>query len=168
MRLDYDGRVRVPVLWDKQKSAIVNNESSEIILMLNSEFNDFCATEEQRKLDLYQQSLRKDIDEVNEMINNGVYKSGFAASQEVYDVAVRELFQGLDKAEEILSKSRYLTGNQLTEADVRLVTTLFRFDLVYVGHFKGSPIMAKINPNGIVSVGPVIDFTSPHGQETMG
>ncbi|XP_069139308.1 glutathionyl-hydroquinone reductase YqjG-like [Argopecten irradians] len=139
-RQDYDGRVTVPVLWDKQKKTVVNNESSEIIRMLNSEFSAFCATKEQQSLDLYPTTLQKDIDSVNEwvypMINNGVYRSGFATAQEAYDVAVREVFQGLDKVEHVLSKSRYLTGGTLTEADIRLFTTLIRFDKVYVGHFK--------------------------------
>ncbi|XP_021369355.1 uncharacterized protein LOC110460647 [Mizuhopecten yessoensis] len=205
---DYANRITVPVLWDKQKKTIVNNESSEIIRMLNSEFNDFCASEKQRKLDCYPESLRKEIDEVNEwiypMINNGVYRSGFATSQEAYDVAVREVFKGLDRVEDILSKNRYLTGSNLTEADVRLFTTLIRFDMVYVGHFKcnkkrivdypnlwgylrdvyqipgvadtvniehitkhymGSHAM--INPTRIISIGPDIDFTTPHGRETM-
>lgn len=137
---DYTGRVTVPVLWDKKTGTVVNNESSEIIRMLNKEFNAFCATEEQRNLDLYPQSLAKEIDEVNawvyETINNGVYRCGFAKTQEAYDDAVVKLFASLDRVEEILSKSRYLCGNQLTEADVRLFTTLVRFDTVYVNHFK--------------------------------
>ncbi|XP_038066958.1 glutathionyl-hydroquinone reductase YqjG-like [Patiria miniata] len=137
---NYDGRFTVPVLWDKKTNTIVNNESSEIIRMLNKECNAFCATPEQRDLDLYPEQLRDKIDELNgwiyPMINNGVYRAGFAKSQEAYDVAVREVFGGLDKAEGILSNSRYLTGSSLTEADVRLFTTLIRFDTVYHGHFK--------------------------------
>jgi len=137
---EYSSNITVPVLWDKQRKTIVNNESSEIIRMFNTEFNEFCETEEQRKLDLYPEALRGKIDSVNEWIypsiNNGVYRSGFARSQEAYDTAVHELFNGLDKVEEILSKQRYLTGNTLTEADIRLFTTLVRFDMVYVGHFK--------------------------------
>lgn len=136
----YEGNITVPVLWDKKTKTIVNNESSEIIRMLNSEFNAFSATEEQKNLDLYPLSLRPAIDEINSWIyteiNNGVYRSGFAKSQEAYDGAVHALFKALDRVEEILAKSRYLVGNQLTEADVRLFTTLIRFDMVYVGHFK--------------------------------
>ncbi|XP_067946427.1 glutathionyl-hydroquinone reductase YqjG-like [Watersipora subatra] len=136
----YSGRVTVPVLYDKKNKEIVNNESSEIIRMLNTEFNEFCETEEQKKLDLYPEHLRAGIDAVNEWIypsiNNGVYRSGFAQTQEAYDGAVHELFAALDRAEEILSKTRYLTGSELTEADVRLFVTLIRFDMVYVQHFK--------------------------------
>lgn len=136
----YDGNITVPVLWDKKTKTIVNNESSEIIRMLNSEFNEFSATEEQRALDLYPQPLRHAIDEVNAWIytdiNNGVYRSGFAKTQEAYDAAVQTLFSALDRVEEILGKSRFLVGDRLTEADVRLFTTLVRFDMVYVGHFK--------------------------------
>ncbi|XP_066281845.1 glutathionyl-hydroquinone reductase YqjG-like isoform X1 [Branchiostoma lanceolatum] len=137
---DYEGRFTVPMLWDKKNSTIVTNESSEIIQMFNSEFNDFCATPEQKELDLYPEHLKAQVDGVNEWIyndiNNGVYKSGFARSQEAYDKAVTQLFASLDRVEEILSKTRYLTGNQLTLADIRLFTTLVRFDPVYVGHFK--------------------------------
>jgi putative glutathione S-transferase len=137
---DYDGRFTVPVLWDKQTKTIVNNESSEIIRMLNREFNAFCKTEQQRVLDFYPENLRTEIDEVNDWIypsiNNGVYKSGFAQSQEAYDTAVTGVFEGLDKVENILATKRYLTGNQFTEGDIRLFTTLVRFDQVYHGHFK--------------------------------
>ncbi|XP_077979727.1 glutathionyl-hydroquinone reductase YqjG-like isoform X2 [Glandiceps talaboti] len=137
---DYAGNITVPVLWDKTKKTIVNNESSEIIRMFNNEFNEFCATDEHRKVDLYPKELREKIDEVNDWvypnINNGVYRAGFARSQEAYDVAVRDVFTHLDKVNDILEKSRYLTGDQMTEADVRLFTTLIRFDPVYVGHFK--------------------------------
>ncbi|XP_076444790.1 glutathionyl-hydroquinone reductase YqjG-like [Babylonia areolata] len=138
---EYNANITVPCLWDKQKQTIVNNESSEIIRMFNKEFNAFCKTEEQRKLDFYPEGLRDKIDAVNEwvypQINNGVYRSGFARSQEAYNTAVTELFDGLDKVETILSKSRYLVSNtQLTEADIRLFTTLVRFDMVYHTHFK--------------------------------
>ncbi|XP_055329006.1 glutathionyl-hydroquinone reductase YqjG-like [Paramacrobiotus metropolitanus] len=136
----YSGRVTVPVLWDKKEKTIVNNESSEIIRMLNVEFNAFCQTDEQRNLDLYPVELRAEIDAINEWIyrdiNNGVYKCGFARSQEAYDNAVINLFAALDKVEVILSEHRYLLGSQLTEADIRLFTTLVRFDMVYVTHFK--------------------------------
>lgn len=137
---DYQGRISVPVLWDKKTKTVVNNESSEIIQMLNSEFNDFCKTEEQRAMDLYPEHLRKEIDSINEWvyrdINNGVYRAGFSSKQEPYDRAVREVFAALDRVEEILSRQRYLAGSQLTLADVRLYTTLARFDPVYVGTFK--------------------------------
>ncbi|XP_067946424.1 glutathionyl-hydroquinone reductase YqjG-like isoform X1 [Watersipora subatra] len=137
---NFNGKVTVPVLYDKKNKEIVNNESSEIIRMLSAEFNEFCETEEQRKLDLYPEHLRAGIDGVNEWIytsiNNGVYRAGFAQTQEAYDKAVHELFNALDRAEEILSKTRYLTGSEFTEADVRLFVTLIRFDMVYVQHFK--------------------------------
>ncbi|HSW53111.1 MAG TPA: glutathione S-transferase family protein, partial [Sulfuricaulis sp.] len=133
---DYSGRVTVPVLWDKQTRRIVNNESAEIIRMLNSEFNAFTAV----KTDFYPAALRREIDEINafvyERINNGVYKAGFAGSQRVYESAVTRLFAALDEIETRLGQSRYLAGNTLTEADWRLFTTLIRFDAVYVAHFK--------------------------------
>jgi putative glutathione S-transferase len=136
----YTGRVTVPVLWDKKEKTIVNNESAEILRMLNVEFNAFCKTEEQRHLDLYPAELRDEIDAVNEWvyrdINNGVYGCGFAKSQEAYDNAAINLFAALDKVELMLSEHRYLVGNRLTEADIRLFTTLVRFDTVYVTHFK--------------------------------
>jgi putative glutathione S-transferase len=132
----YSGRVTVPVLWDKQTGTIVSNESSEIIRMLNSEFDGVGATPG----DFYPQALRSEIDTVNERIyhavNNGVYKSGFATTQEAYEEAVTEVFAVLDELEERLSTNRYLVGAQMTEADWRLFTTLVRFDPVYVGHFK--------------------------------
>lgn len=133
---DYTGRVTVPVVWDKQKQTIVSNESSEIIRMLNSGFDEIGA----KDLDLYPESFRSEIDQWNEFIyepvNNGVYKSGFATTQAAYDEAVVNLFEHLDKLEERLTTRRYLVGSQLTEADVRLFTTLIRFDPVYVQHFK--------------------------------
>ncbi|XP_053397536.1 glutathionyl-hydroquinone reductase YqjG-like [Mercenaria mercenaria] len=148
---EYSGRYTVPVLWDKEKNTIVNNESSEIIRMLNSEFNSFCQTDEQRNLDFYPESLRDKIEELNTWIypniNNGVYRSGFATSQEAYNTAVTGLFEHLDKVEEILSKQRYLTGTTFTEADIRLFTTLVRFDWVYHGHFKCNKKMLKEYPN---------------------
>ncbi|XP_055954733.1 glutathionyl-hydroquinone reductase YqjG isoform X2 [Patella vulgata] len=137
---DYSGNITVPCLWDKQKKTVVNNESSEIIRMFNTEFNTFCKTDDQKKLNFYPSNLRAEIDELNSwiypQINNGVYRSGFAKSQEAYDVAVTDVFSGLEKVEDILSKRRYLTGPCLTEADVRLFTTLIRFDSVYHTHFK--------------------------------
>jgi putative glutathione S-transferase len=140
MEPGYSESVTVPVLFDKKAKKIVNNESSEIIRMLNSEFNDFCETEEAKALDFYPEDLREVIDSVNpwvyQYINNGVYRSGFASTQEAYDSNVKLLFEHLEKAEQILEKSRYLAGNRLTEADIRLFTTLVRFDPVYYGHFK--------------------------------
>jgi putative glutathione S-transferase len=132
----YTGRVTVPVLWDKQRGAIVSNESSEIIRMLNSAF-DGCGASAG---DYYPAELRATIDSVNARIyatvNNGVYKAGFATTQEAYEEAVRPLFSTLDALEELLATRRYLCGEGLTEADWRLFTTLVRFDSVYVGHFK--------------------------------
>ena len=133
---NYSGRVTVPVLWDKQTNSIVNNESSEIIRMMNTAFNDFTEV----KTDYYPPELRGAIDEVNALvydnINNGVYKCGFATTQEAYEEAFVALFDTLDWLEGRLSKQRYLAGEQITEADWRLFTTLVRFDAVYVGHFK--------------------------------
>ena len=128
----------VPILFDKKTNKIVNNESSEIIRMLNSEFNSIANNPD---LDLYPEAFREEIDEINNwvypMINNGVYKCGFATTQAAYDVAVKELFDGLDQVEDILSSQRYITSrNAITEADVRLFKTLVRFDEVYVQHFK--------------------------------
>ncbi len=137
---DYEGRWTVPVLWDRQHETIVCNESSEIIRMLNGEFNSFAATEQQARLDLYPSHLRAAIDEVNawvyDSINNGVYMCGFATTQAAYDEAVDSLFAALDRADALLAGSRYLCGATITEADVRLWTTLIRFDAVYHGHFK--------------------------------
>lgn len=133
---DYSGRVTVPVLWDKKTNTIVSNESSEIIRMLNTAFDDLGATEG----DYYPEDLRAEIDWVNariyDTVNNGVYKTGFATTQAAYEEAVIPLFDSLDWLEERLSQSRYLIGDALTEADWRLFTTLVRFDPVYVGHFK--------------------------------
>jgi len=134
---DYTGRVTVPVLWDKQKQTIVNNESAEIIRMLNSDFDDMA---ENSDLDFYPKPLRAEIDAINEMVydrvNNGVYKAGFATEQDKYEKAVTSLFGALDILEERLARQRYIAGNRITEADWRLFTTLIRFDPVYVGHFK--------------------------------
>jgi len=199
------GRVTVPVLWDKQRQTIVNNESSEIIRMLNSAF-DSCGA---LPGDYYPAELRNDIDALNELIyprvNNGVYRAGFATTQHAYDEAVSELFATLEILEERLSKRRYLTGNALTEADLRLWTTLLRFDAVYVTHFKCDRQRISdlpnlngflrdiyqmpgidetvhmdhirhhyfrshptINPHGIISIGPLQDFTLPHDRESLG
>jgi putative glutathione S-transferase len=135
-RPDYTGRVSVPVLWDEERQTIVNNESAEIIRMFNSAFDRVGATGP----DYYPEPLRAAIDAVNdqvyEHVNNGVYKAGFARSQEAYDEAVTALFETLDALDERLSGQRYLAGDRITEADIRLFTTLVRFDQVYVGHFK--------------------------------
>jgi len=131
---EYTGQITVPVLFDKKTQTIVNNESAEILRMLNSEFNQWT---KQPALDLYPSALQPQIDELNDwiynQINNGVYKCGFARSQEAYDEAFDKLFDGLYRVEQILAKQRYLAGSTFTEADVRLWTTLVRFDPVYVG-----------------------------------
>jgi putative glutathione S-transferase len=133
---DYSGRVTVPVLWDKETGTIVSNESSEIIRMMNSAFDAVGATGR----DYYPTALRHEIDVLNALvydkINNGVYKAGFATRQEAYEAAVVPLFEALDLLDHRLAAQRYLTGDEMTEADIRLVTTLLRFDIVYVGHFK--------------------------------
>ena len=132
----YSGRVSVPVLWDKKTQRIVNNESADIIRMFNSAFDDVGATPG----DYYPEALRAEIDAVNKRIydtlNNGVYKAGFAGSQEAYDEAVAPVFETLDWLEDKLSRAQYLCGDRLTEADWRLFTTLLRFDPVYHTHFK--------------------------------
>jgi len=133
---NYSGRVTVPVLWDKHNNTIVSNESPEIIRMFNSAFDDVGA----KPGDYYPQALRAEIDDLNERIyesvNNGVYKCGFATTQEAYNEAIMPLFETLDWLDDRLSSQRYLTGSSITEADWRLFTTLVRFDPVYVGHFK--------------------------------
>lgn len=129
-------RVTVPILWDKKHQTIVNNESSEIIRMMNSEFNELTGN----RLDFYPEQLRPEIDKMNDLvyhkINNGVYKTGFARTQEAYNKNVTELFEALDDLNRLLSDRDYLVGEVLTEADWRLFVTLVRFDLVYFGHFK--------------------------------
>lgn len=201
----YSGRVTVPILWDKQQETIVNNESSEIIRMFNSAFDGLGA----KAGDYYPEALQSDIDTVNDWVypkvNNGVYRAGFATTQEAYSEAATQLFDALEALEKRLGESRYLVGNTLTEADLRLWTTLVRFDAVYVTHFKCdhkriadypnlSGFMREIyqmlgvaqtvnmahirnhyfyshdtlNPNRIISIGPAVDFTSPHGREALG
>ncbi|MEK0082610.1 glutathione S-transferase family protein [Benzoatithermus flavus] len=201
---DYTGRVTVPTLWDKERRTIVNNESAEIIRMLNAAFDGVGAAPG----DYYPEGLRGEIDAVNERVytsvNNGVYRAGFATSQEAYDEAVSELFETLDWLEERLARQRYLAGDRITEADWRLFTTMVRFDPVYHGHFKCNlrriidypnlwawtrelyqwPGVAEtvnfrhikghyygshktINPTGIVPMGPLLDFTAPHGRERL-
>ena len=133
---DYEGRVTVPVLWDQQTQSIVSNESADIIRMFNSAFNGLTGNDK----DYYPAELRVQINAINERvyssINNGVYRAGFATSQQAYEDAYHQLFDALDWVEEILSRKRYLVGATLTEADWRLFTTLIRFDAVYFGHFK--------------------------------
>lgn len=132
----YDGRWTVPVLWDKQRRTIVNNESSEIIRMFNSAFDGVGAAPG----DYYPAASRGEIDAINarvyDTVNNGVYRAGFAVTQQAYDEAVYPLFDTLDWLEELLGRRRYLAGARITEADWRLFATLVRFDAVYVGHFK--------------------------------
>ena len=201
----YSGKVTVPVLWDKHTARIVNNESPEILRMLNSAF-DALAT---RQLpDLYPLALQPQIEQWNERIyhtvNNGVYRAGFATRQDVYEQAVREMFDTLDVLELHLSQQRYLCGCTITEADWRLFPTLVRFDAVYHGHFKCNlrrlidyPNLwaytrelyqwpgvadtvnhqqnklhyyashAKLNPTGIVALGPHLDWHQPHLREEI-
>lgn len=132
----YEGRVTVPVLWDKQTQTIVSNESSEIIRMFNTAFNALTGI----ATDYYPQDLHETIDNLNariyDTINNGVYRAGFATTQQAYEEAFHNVFNSLDWVEGLLTQQRYLTGDQLTEADWRLFTTLIRFDAVYFGHFK--------------------------------
>ncbi|MCJ9429936.1 glutathione S-transferase family protein [Kordiimonas marina] len=200
----YSGRVTVPVLWDKKRETIVSNESADIIRMMNSAFDALGA----RAGDYWPESLHSEIEAFNsriyDTVNNGVYKAGFATTQAAYEEAIGPLFETLDWLEGHLSENRYLMGDRLTEADIRLFTTLVRFDAVYVGHFKCNirrladyaelsayvrdiyalPGVAEtvnidhikthyyrshrtINPAGIIPVGPVLDFTSPHGRDWL-
>ena len=133
---DYSGRVTVPVLWDKQQQCIVSNESADIIRMFNTAFDGLTGN----TLDLYPQSLAAQIDSWNERIypalNNGVYRAGFATSQSAYELAFDDVFRELDQLEAHLTQHRYLAGEFLTESDIRLFTTLIRFDAVYYSHFK--------------------------------
>ena len=193
---NYSGRVTVPVLWDKQTETIVNNESSEIMRMLNSAFDEIGA----KPGNYSPEEWLEEIDKMNELVydnvNNGVYKAGFATEQSVYEEEVTRLFETLDKLELHLEDRTYLVGDQLTEADIRLWTTLIRFDPVYFGHFKCNirPLVdypnlwyftrmiynlegiaetvnmdhiqhhyygshPTINPNGIVPVGPELDYS---------
>ena len=201
---EYTGRVTVPVLWDTQENTIVSNESADIIRMFNSAFDGIGAASG----DYWPESKRSEIEEINERVyntvNNGVYKAGFATTQEAYEEALHPLFASLDWLEDILADQRYLLGSTLTEADIRLFTTLVRFDPVYVGHFKCNLRMLKdypnlwaytrdiyslkgvantvhmdhikthyyashktINPTGVVSAGPELDLTQPHGRGAL-
>ncbi|QEA38739.1 glutathione S-transferase family protein [Pistricoccus aurantiacus] len=133
---NYTGRVTVPALWDKQDNRIINNESADLVRIFNDAFDEITGN----RLDFYPEELRETIDAVNadvyDHINNGVYKAGFATEQAVYDKHVTALFEALDRMEARLGEQRYLAGEWLTEADIRLFTTLIRFDAVYHGHFK--------------------------------
>lgn len=144
---DVNGKYTVPVLWDKKLNTIVSNESSEILRMLNSEFNEFS---KYPGLDLYPEALRDIIDKTNDWvypsINNGVYRCGFAKSQEAYDTAISELTEAFDRVERILEKQRYIAGDQFTEADVRLFVTLLRFDEVYIVYFKTNTRSVTLSP----------------------
>lgn len=192
----YSGRVTVPVLFDKHSKKIVNNESSEIMRIFNTCFDNIGAN----SYDFYPENLQSEIDEINsyvyEYINNGVYKTGFATKQEVYEQEVKNLFKALDKIENLLEGKSFLVKDRFTEADIRLFTTLVRFDAVYFGNFKCNIRELKdyknlwaytkriynidgisstvnmdhikthyykshpsINPNGIVPLGPEIDFS---------
>ncbi|MBW4422090.1 MAG: glutathione S-transferase family protein [Myxacorys californica WJT36-NPBG1] len=145
---NYTGRCTVPVLWDTKTNTIVNNESAEIIVMLNDQFDELSTNPE---LDLYPENLREKIDAWNEKIypavNNGVYRCGFAQTQEAYEAACRELFAALDEIDSVLKTGRYLCGDALTLADIRLFTTLFRFDIAYFGLFKCSLHRIKDYPH---------------------
>jgi len=147
---EYSGRVTVPILFDRKTKKIVNNESAEIVRMFNSAFNKLCKNPD---LDLYPSDLTGRIDELNNLmyegLNNGVYKAGFATSQEAYETNARLVRDTLFKFEDVINenKSGFLVGDRLTETDVRLFTTLIRFDPVYVGHFKCNLITVKELPN---------------------
>lgn len=203
---DFTGRVTVPVLWDRKAKRIVNNESSEILRMFNDAFDAIA----EPSIDLYPTDRREEIDAVNdfvyEHINNGVYRCGFAQSQAPYEEAFANLFKALDEIERRLGESRFLVGNTLTEADIRLFTTLVRFDVAYYVLFKcnlrriadypnmsnylrdlyqtpgfGSTVDMKlikrgyyleagkrINPFGIIPVGPELNFDEPHDRARLG
>ena len=170
---EYSGPVTVPVLWDRRENTIVSNESSEIIRMFNSAFDDIGALPG----DYYPADIRHQIDEINrriyDCVNNGVYKAGFATSQAAYEEAVAPLFETLDWLEHRLANRRYLFGERLTEADWRLFTTLIRFDPVAhtidMQHIKHHYYVSHdmINPTGVVPVGPQLDLWAPHGREAL-
>ena len=145
--VSYEGRVTVPVLWDKKTETIVSNESSEIIRMFNTAFNALTGD----VTDYYPEVLHQRIHELNDRIydtiNNGVYQAGFASTQQAYEAAFHRLFDSLDWVEGLLTQQRYLAGDQLTEADWRLFTTLIRFDAVYFGHFKTNRQLLADFPN---------------------
>jgi len=208
-RPGFSGRVTVPALWDKARGTIVNNESSEIIRMLNREFDAVAEKAAPTSLDMYPEELQPEIERWNDLIyrtvNNGVYRAGFATAQDKYEKAVGDLFATLEVLERHLANSRYLCGERITEADWRLFTTLARFDAVYHYHFKCNlrrlrdypnlwpyarelyqvPGVAatvdmwhikehyyrsqkEVNPSQVVPVGPVVDFSEPHGRRQAG
>jgi len=144
---DDEGKYTVPILWDKKTNTIVSNESSEIIRMLNAEFNAFS---DKADLDLYPVDLRPAIDEVNgwvyDNLNNGVYRCGFARSQQAYDKAIEGLTEAFEKVDAILQKQRYIAGDRFTEADIRLFVTLVRFDEVYTVYFKTNTRSVATSP----------------------
>ncbi len=146
-RADYTGQITVPVLWDKQQQTIVNNESSEIIRMLNNAFDEFASNE----IDLYPEDYRQEIESLNERLyepfNNGVYRAGFATTQNAYEQAARDVSRTLDFLEQRLDDQDYLVGNRLTEVDVRAFVTLIRFDLAYHGLFKINHKQLREYPN---------------------
>jgi putative glutathione S-transferase len=150
-KVNYSGRVTVPILWDLQRDTIVSNESSEIIRMFNGAFRKIATPLAGDSFDMWPEDLREELEGVNERvyhaINNGVYKAGFATTQGAYEEAANELFAALDEMELRLSTRRYLMGERLTEADWRLFTTLIRFDLVYHGHFKCNRRAIREYPN---------------------
>ena len=164
----YSGRVTVPVLWDRKTGTIVNNESSEIIRMLNSAFDGVGA----KVGDYYPQALRAEIDALNERIyatvNNGVYRAGFATTQAAYEEGVLPLFETLDWLEERLATRRYLTGETATEADWRLFTTLIRFDAVYVGHFKCNIRRIADYPRLSAYLRALLEFEGVRGTVNLG
>ena len=157
------GRVTVPILWDKQTESIVSNESSEIIRMFNSAFDDVTGNTD----DYWPEHMRDEIEDVNtriyDTLNNGVYRCGFATSQKAYDAAVTTLFDTLDWLEDRLSKNRYLMGDQITEADWRLVPTLFRFDSVYHLHFKCNRSRIVDFPNLWAYTRELYQWVAPNG-----
>lgn len=199
----YTGKSSVPVLWDKREGRIVNNESADIIRILNSAFDGITGND----LDLYPEDLRDGIEAWNasiyDTVNNGVYKAGFADAQAPHEAAVTALFDTLERIEEHLATHRYLMGEWLTEADWRLFVTLIRFDTAYHGAFKcnikrladlpnlsgytaelyqwpgvrdtvrldhvkrGYYGIAKVNPSGVVPLGPLVDFDRPHGRDHL-
>jgi putative glutathione S-transferase len=144
---NYTGKVTVPTLWDRERRTIVNNESSEIIRMFNSAFGAYTDV----RSDFYPEQLRPEIDRINDFVyanlNNGVYRAGFARSQEAYDDAARKVFDCLDTMEQLLAERRYLAGDRITEADWRAFPTLLRFDLVYYSHFKCNLRRVQDYPN---------------------
>ena len=146
-RPDYSGQITIPVLWDKQKQTIVNNESSEIIRMFNYAFGDLA----DNRVDLYPAQLRADIDSINRRLyhrfNNGVYRAGFATTQVAHERAVKDVFDSMEFIEQQLEGRRYLAGDQFTEADIRAFVTLIRFDLAYYGLFKTNLKRAQDYPN---------------------